>query len=197
MWAGVASLAGAAWLASCASGSSESENKEKLYVPDDMPEICRDIDFTQSVDLRKTCGVQSHEYLAYRNIPEHRNLRDPKAGVIIKKDEELQLRLENFLPIDLPPDFKGKIRFGENVRREILRSQMEYVEYFKPEASRPDRLIRISIPLDVVNDKKAVCYTVERPLETQQRKTGYASKLLPMQCTDFDRIKAKTTPPSR
>ena len=177
----------AAWLGACAGGSPA--DLDKMYVPDDMPEICQDLDFRFDEQYRKVCGVQSHNYRAYRNIPEHRDLLEPKAAVIIQKGEELQLRLENFLPVDLPEDFRGKLRFGEQIRRETVKSKMDYFEFFPPQADRPERLIRLEIPLDN-GEVKSVCYTVERKLETQQRKTGTASKLLPLGCDDFTRLKA-------
>jgi len=163
-------------------------NSKKMYVPDDMPDVCQDLDFNRDKGLRNVCGVRSHDYLAYRNIPEHRNLKEPKAGVIIQKGDVLQLRLENFLPIDLPKEFQGKLHFGEGVRRDIVKSKMMYVEYFRPNAERPERLIRLDIPMDD-STTQSVCYSVERKTETQQRKTGSAGKLNNLSCEDFNQLK--------
>ena len=186
--------AATALLAACAGNA----DPDKLHVPDDMPEICRDIDFRRDEQLREVCGVKTRNYLAYRNLPEHRNLLEPKAGVIIQKGVELQLRLENFLPVDLPEEFRGKLRFGENVRRETVKSKMDYFEFFAPQAERPEKLIRLDIPLDN-GETKSVCYTVEGKLATQQRKTGSASRLLPLDCGEFARLKNRIgmPPPSR
>ena len=178
----------AALLGACAGGSPGGS--DKMYVPDDMPEICQDLDFRRDKELRQLCGVKAHNYLAYRNIPEHRDLLEPKAGVIIQKGGEMQLRLENFLPVDLPEVFRGKLRFGEQIRREMVKSKMDYIEFFAPQASRPEKLIRLDIPLDN-GETKSACFTVERKIATPQHKTGSASRLLPLDCGDFTRLKSQ------
>ncbi len=184
----------AALIAACAGGSPGGS--DKMYVPEDMPEICQDLDFRRDKELRKLCGVKAHNYLAYRNVPEHRDLQEPKAGVIIQKGEEMQLRLENFLPVDLPEDFRGQIRFGEEIRRKTIKSKMDYFEFFAPQADRPEKLIRLDIPLDN-GETGSVCYTVERKTETLQHKTGSASRLLPLDCGDFTRLKTLAVIPQR
>ncbi len=184
-------VTGLAWGAVFALGASlfsGCASREKIYVPEDMPDICRDLDFRNEVQLRNACGVQAH-YLAYRNIPEHRELLQPKAGLIVKKGKSLQLRLENFLPIDLPRSFRGRIRFGEDVRRNLIKSKMDYCEFFPAQADRPEKLIRLMIPFDT-GDSATVCYTVEPKIETLQRDPGYASQLSPLDCGDFARKQA-------
>ncbi len=181
------SLGALLFFSGCAGG-----NQDKMYVPDDIPDVCKDIDFRQDAELRKVCGVKTKSYMAYRNIPEHRSLLEPKGGKIIQKGSSLQLRLENFLPIELPDDFKDKIKFGESMRRTLLKSKMEYFEFYPPEASRPERLIHLMVPLDNY-EVKSVCFTVERKDPTLQRKTGYASTLLPLNCQDFERLKSPST----
>src|SRR5262245_26183283 len=88
----------------------------KVVAPEDMPEVCQGLDFNRDAGLREICGVQTHRYLGYRNIPEHRNLLLPKGGKIVKKGDDMELRLENALPAPLPASFAGKITFDEQVR---------------------------------------------------------------------------------
>ena len=154
-----------------------------------MPEICQDIDFsTADQGLKDECGVQSRNYLAYRNIPEHRNLLMPKGGKIVEKEGGLQLRLEGFLPCELPKEFNGQIEFSERLRRQMIRSRMDYHEYFRSKAKRPEKLFKLEIPIKDSSEKK-VCFFVERPPQTSQRKVGFASRLLPLPCEEFDRRK--------
>ncbi len=173
-------------LSGCASSS-----KSRVIAPVDLPEICRDIDFnTADEGIKKECGVKTRSYMAYRNVPEHRNLLLPKNGKIVQKDEALELRLEGFIPVELPPDFTGFIVFGEGVRRQFLKSKYDYLEYFPPKATRSERIFKLEIP---GQDKppKWVCFLVERQRQTSQRKVGYASRLMPLDCQEFDRRKTK------
>lgn len=174
------------WLAGCA-GSSQS----KVIAPVDLPEICRDIDFnTADEGIKKECGVKTRSYMAYRNVPEHRSLLLPKNGKIVQKEEALELRLEGFIPVALPSDFTGFIAFGEGVRRQFLKSKYDYFEYFPPKATRSERIIKIEIP-GQDRPPKSVCFFVERQRLTSQRKVGYASRLLPLDCQEFERRKTK------
>ncbi|MDB5049738.1 MAG: hypothetical protein JWO30_2809 [Fibrobacteres bacterium] len=155
-----------------------------------MPEICQDIDFNQAgADIKKECGVQTRNYRAYKNIPEHRNLLLPKGAKIVRKGKEMELRLQNTLPINLPSDLEGKILFDEKLRRTFLKSKMDYCEFFPENSTERLRIIKLDIPLDI-GGEKSVCYTVESRPTTAQRKAGYAGRLEPLECTDFLRLKA-------
>ncbi len=166
----------------CAPSSS------KLYVPDDMPEICREIDFRLDASLREVCGVETRNYMAYKNIPRHRSLLQPKGARIIQKGNGMELRLENTLPINLPKEFAGKISFGEEIRRSFIPSRMDYLEFFPEESSSQRvRIMRLDIPVD--RGELSVCYTVIPQISTSQRKTGFASSLEAMNCNNFEMMK--------
>jgi hypothetical protein len=155
-----------------------------------MPDICQDIDFNQAgAELKKECGVQTRNYRAYKNIPEHRNLLLPKGAKIVRKGKSLELRLQNTLPIDLPPDLEGKLLFDEKLRRTFVKSKMDYCEFFPEHSTERLRIIKLDIPLDI-GGVKSVCYTVESRPNTAQRKAGYAGRLEPLECADFLRLKA-------
>jgi hypothetical protein len=170
-------------------GSQSPGSSSKVYAPDDMPEICQDIDFNQSgKDLKELCGVQTRNYKAYRNIPEHRNLLLPKGGKIVRKGNSLELRLQNTLPINLPKVLEGKILFDEKLRRTIIKSKMDYCEFFPENSTQRIRIMSLQIPLDI-GGEITTCYTVESQIPTGQRKSGYAGRLESLSCEDFQRLK--------
>ncbi len=170
----------------CASNKGHSD----AIAPEDMPEICHDLDFNRDAHLREVCGVKTRSYMAYRNYPEHRSLLLPKGGKIVKKDNDLELRLESTLPINLPENFKGKINFDENIRRVFIKSKMDYCEFFPENSNVHVKIIRLTIPTDA-GDTLSICYTLEPKITTAQRKTGFASRLEPMECVDFQKLKEK------
>lgn len=157
----------------------------------DLPDICQDLDFNRDVELRELCGVKTRDYLAYRNIPEHRNLLQPKGGKIVKKGRRLELRLQNTLPVELPEELTGKIIFDEGMRRTFLKSRMDYCEFFPENSSHNVKIILLDIPHDM-GGRISVCYTVESQPSTAQRKVGYASRLEPLDCGDFRKLKARS-----
>ena len=53
------------------------------------------------------------------------------------------------------------------------------------------KIIKLDIPQDTGGDA-TVCFTVESRPSTAQRKTGFASRLEPLACGDFARLKAKS-----
>jgi hypothetical protein len=176
-------------LSGCAVEPSGSA-REKVYAPEDMPDICQDIDFNRSgSDLQAECGVKTRNYKAYRNIPEHRNLLLPKGAKIVRKAEGLELRLTHTLPIGLPSDLEGKILFDENLRRSFIKNRMDYCEFFPDQAATRLRIMRLVIPLDA-GGEKSVCFTVGAPPSTAQRKAGYAGRLETLACSDFVKLEA-------
>jgi len=165
-------------------------SREKVYAPEDMPDICQDIDFNQAgADLKAECGVQTRNYMAYRNIPEHRNLLLPKGAKIVQKGKGLELRLTNTLPIGLPEAMDGKILFDENLRRTFLKDRMDYCEFFPEHATDRMRILRLDIPLDV-GGQESVCFSLGSPPATTQRKAGFAGRLEHLDCADFEKLKS-------
>ncbi len=161
-----------------------------MYAPEDMPDICQDIDFNSAgADLKAECGVQTRNYMAYRNIPVHRNLLLPKGANIVRKGKGLELRLAGTLPIGLPPEMDGKILFDEKMRRTFIKNKMDYAEFFRDGSSQRLRIMRLEIPLDA-GGLQTVCYSVGNPPTTAQRKAGYAGRLESMECADFGKLKA-------
>lgn len=167
----------------------------QVVVPTDMPDICREIDFSRADEsLKQECGVQTRNYRAYRNIPQHRNLLLPKNGQIVLKGDDVELRLEGFLPIDLPHSIREGVEFNEKLRRQFIKSKYDYLEYFTAGADRPDRIFKLDLPL--TNGKYgSVCFFVERGKPSSQRKTGYASRLLDLDCAEFEKRKAEFAAP--
>ncbi len=174
---------------SCSSSSSSSKDP-KVYAPDDMPDICKDIDFNQSGDdLKELCGVQTRNYKAYRNIPEHRNLLLPKGSRIVHKGKTFELRLQNTLPISLPDDLEGSLQFDEKMRRNLIKSKMDYCEFFPENSSDRLKIFSLEIPLDI-GGSRTFCFSVQGHPTTAQRNAGYAGHLEALSCTDFQKLKA-------
>jgi hypothetical protein len=166
-----------------------SSNQSKYIAPEDMPDVCQDLDFNRDEQFREICGVKTRDYMAYRNVPEHRNLLLPKGGKIVKKGKALELRLTNTLPAPLPGDFAGRIIFDEKLRRTFIKSKMDYCEFVPDNSSQSVKLLKLTIPFDTGGDF-SVCFTVESRPSTAQRKAGYAGRLDPLDCNDFARLKA-------
>jgi hypothetical protein len=177
-------------LCQCGGSAKPAGPQAKVYAPEDMPEICQDIDFNQAgAEIKAECGVQTRNYRAYRNIPEHRNLLLPKGAKIVRKGKSMELRLTSTLPIELPPDLEGKILFDEKLRRTFIKDKMDYCEFFPEHAGERLRIMRLEIPLDV-GGTRSICYTVGSRPTTAQRNAGYAGRLEPLDCADYDRLKA-------
>lgn len=177
-------------LQACGGAPASGSSQPKVYAPEDMPEICQDIDFNRAgAEIKEQCGVQTRNYRAYKNIPEHRNLLLPKGAKIVRKGKSLELRLQSTLPIALPEDMEGKILFDEKMRRTFVKSRLDYVEFFPENSTDRLRILKLDIPLDL-GGERSICYTVESGPSTAQRKAGYAGRLEPLECADFLRLKA-------
>jgi hypothetical protein len=178
-------------LQACGGGAPATNSAQpKVYAPEDMPEICQDIDFNQAGnDIKEQCGVQTRNYRAYKNIPEHRNLLLPKGAKIVRKGKSLELRLQSTLPIALPADMEGEVLFDEKLRRTFVKSKLDYVEFFPENSTDRLRILKLDIPLDL-GGERSICYTVESRPTTAQRKAGFAGRLEPLDCADFLRLKA-------
>lgn len=170
-------------------GCGGSSGQSKYVAPEDMPDVCQDLDFNRDEQFRDICGVKTRDYMAYRNIPEHRNLLLPKGGKIVKKGKLLELRLPSTLPASLPSDFEGRIIFDEKLRRTFIKTKMDYCEFVPENATQSVKLMKLTIPFDTGGDR-AVCFTVESRPSTVQRNAGYAGRLDPLDCGDFERLKA-------
>ncbi len=172
---------------SCA--GSAGGTSSKVYAPEEMPEICQDIDFNQvGAEMKNLCGVKTRNYKAYRNIPEHRNLILPKGGKIVKKGSLMELRLENTLPMALPNGLDGKILFDEKLRRTFIKSKMDYCEFFPEKSTVRLRLMSLVIPLDL-GGEVTVCYTLVSGPTLSQRNPGTAGHLETLDCNDFQKLK--------
>ncbi len=155
-----------------------------------MPDICKDIDFNQSgEDLKELCGVKTRNYKAYRNIPEHRNLLLPKGARIVHKGKTFELRLQNTLPISLPEDLEGTLQFDEKMRRNLVKSKMDYCEFFPENSSERLKIFSLEIPLDI-GGSRTFCFSVQGHPTTAQRNAGYAGHLETLACSDFQKLKA-------
>jgi hypothetical protein len=165
-------------------------SKEYVVVPDELPEICRGIDFVSQPDMREVCGVRSSRYQSYKNVPRQRYLIIPKGAVLIRKAEGPELRLPNTMPVTLPNLFADEVEFSDESRMEYLKSQMIYKELFPPGQSRI-KMFKLEIPLKS-GKMEPVCFNVPEVDDPARKKTTrLANTLDPLSCDDFEEIVQK------
>jgi hypothetical protein len=161
--------------------------KEVLDVPEDMPEICRGIDFVANPDMRDVCGVRASRYQSYKNVPQQRYLIVPKGASVVLKKKKLELRLPNTLPVDLPKELRKKITFNQEARLEYIKNKMVYKELY-PEGMDRIKMFKLNIPLNDGTSEE-LCFNVPEKQKTSRRKTTrMGNKIESLSCEDFDDI---------
>jgi len=167
-----------------------SGNKEELVVPEDLPPICRGIDFVAQPDMREVCGVRTTRYKAYKNIPQTRYLIVPKGATLVRKSDGVSLRLPNTLPEKLDESFVKNLEWTQEARMEYLKNKMIYRE-FRPDGGSRIKMFKLQIPLKD-QSMGEVCFNVPDKPELNDRQTSVmGNKLDPLDCADFDAILAK------
>jgi len=99
----LAFAAAALFFCACSSSDPKSQ-KEALYIPTDMPDICQNVDFNMDKSMRETCGVKPARYQAYRNVPMQRYLINPNQASIVKNGDKIEIRFPNAHPVPLSED---------------------------------------------------------------------------------------------
>lgn len=164
-------------------------SKEGLVIPQDLPEICRGIDFNDQVDMREVCGVTtiSSHRKGYQNRPQTRYLNLPKSAQLVKKDDNIELRIPNTLPIDMPSDFAHRIEWTEYVRQEYIKTQMMYKE-FRDSDQRRVKMFKLSIPM---KDESVEDFCFQVPIiepKTKRSGTTRGNSLNKLNCCQFDEL---------
>jgi hypothetical protein len=165
------------------SGCSGSRNA----MPMNMPEICQDMDFDLYPEMRKDCKPRF--YNSHKNQAIYRMLTLPKGGKIVKKGDDLELRLPDVLPSPLPSHFKGKISFSEPLRRDFIKTKMDYQEFSAKSTSKRVKIMRLDIPL---NDgtQGSTCFNIPpKPAKASRIQMGYAFSLESITCATFEKWK--------
>ena len=89
-------------------GTSDGSN---LEMPDNMPPVCREIDFVEQPDMKELCGVRTVRFRSYRNIAKERYLIAPKDAKIVMAEECLEVGIRGCLVVALPRPLPPPLRF--------------------------------------------------------------------------------------
>jgi hypothetical protein len=173
-------------LLSC--GSTAGDTKEELVIPENLPDICRGIDFRRQPDMREVCGVRSVRYKAYQNVPRIRYMILPKGAQLVKTSSGAELRLPNTLPAPLPDYIANQIEWTEEARLDYLKTKMLYKE-FTPENGERLKIFRLEIPLrNGANGD--LCYSVPNEPEVADRRarTTRGNSLNAISCDEFEKL---------
>lgn len=154
-------------LSSCSSSARGS-----YIIPDDLPEICRSVDFDKDPDMMKLCGVKTKVFRSRSTEEIARPLIQPRGALLAHYDGETELRLPSFKPVVIPQKFVGDISFTDRDRLKSIANKMDYVEYGNQVNKK---LFRISLPQDY-GDWTELCFQVQDD-----------STLRPVSCKNFSR----------
>jgi hypothetical protein len=170
-------------------GCGGTKKDEVLEIPTDMPEICRGIDFVAQPDMRELCGVRPARYQSYKNIPLQRYLIAPKGASIVKKNEDLELRLPNTLPIPLPASVAAGLEFSQDKRLEFIKNTMTYKELF-PAGQDRIKMFKLELPLDQ-GGVQALCFNLPEVKIDSRKRSHMGTTIESLDCADFDNIVSK------
>ena len=157
----------AALLCGCSSGK-----KGTYVIPDDMPEICRGINFDEDPDMMDICGVKTKVFRSKATDEIARPLIHPKGALLARYKNETELRLPTFAPVKIPDRFIGSVSFEEKDRMKKIVNKMEYIETGR---AADKRYFRLSLPQEY-GDWLDICFQVK------DKKT-----LRPVSCKSFQR----------
>jgi hypothetical protein len=161
----------------------------QLDIPEEMPGVCRGVDFNLNVEMREMCGVKVRKYRAYKNTSQYRIMSDPKGGKIFKKGDECELRLPDMLPVTLPASFSGKIDFNEPSQAKYISSSYKYHEFLSKKNNMRVKMIKIDIPLNT-GMLQSVCYTISGSTRRASKiQKGFANQLVPLRCDIFEQFR--------
>lgn len=165
-------------------GCAGSSNGDDLEVPTNLPPICRDIDFVAQPDMREMCGVRKVHNKAYRNIAQQRYLIKPSETSIVKKNNSLELRFQNSMPIILDGPIVNEIQFNQDKRLEKIVNTYDYHEIYSKTAGRM-RIFKMVIPTDV-GTRYEYCFRIpEMKGNSRTRSVAMGNNIEFMNCRDF------------
>lgn len=168
--------AAAALLAAVFCGCS-SGKKSTYIIPDDMPEICRGINFDEDPDMMDLCGVRTKVFKSKQTEEIARPLIQPKGALLARYKNETELRVPAFNPVKIPEKFIGDVSFEEKDRMKKIANRMEYIELGK---ASDKRYFRLSLPQEY-GEWRDICFQVRdkdlRPVSCKsfKRKASRAS----------------------
>lgn len=116
--------------------------KESLQ---DIPEICRFVDFSKDPEMTKICGLRETRYGGLKNIPPMRFLISPKGGHLALISGKVELRLPSTGPVELGDSATVPFDFSSLSKREFVKNGYEYFEIYPSGAERL-RLFKLTFP---------------------------------------------------
>lgn len=122
--------------------SCTSAPKQSLQ---DIPEICRFVDFSKDPEMAKICGLRETRYGGLKNIPPMRFLISPKGGHLALVESKIELRLPNTGEIILGDSAALALDFSAKAKRDLLKNSYEYYELFPGDGERL-RLFKLGLP---------------------------------------------------
>ncbi len=165
------------------SGCGSSANKGD----GDLPEICRQYDFSKDPAMAEECGIRQTRYKSYKNIPPMRYLIAPKDAQLVldKKSGAVELRLRETMPVILGEEVAKAVDFSDEAKKHHLKNQYIYKEIYPTKETRM-RLFKLRIP---ANDGSWLdyCFRVPEHAATNERLRSHLSHSLDeLGCAEFD-----------
>lgn len=173
------------FLTSCGSTGGD---KETIVVPENLPEICKGIDFNDQPDMREVCGVRVVRYKQYKNVPKVRYMIVPKGAQLVRKKSGPELRLKNTLPVKLDASYSDKIEWSEDARLEYLKTTMDYKE-FRQDSGERIKIFKLTVPFKD-GSQGELCFNVPKEPEVKdpRSKTVRGNKVNSIDCEEYRRI---------
>ncbi len=176
-------------LAGSLAGCGSSANKSDA----DLPEICRQYDFSKDPEMAEECGIRQTRYKSYKNIPPMRYLIAPKDAQIVldKKTGEVELRLRETMPVTLSGSIGKQVDFSEKAKAHHLKNQYIYKEIFPTKNSRM-RIFKLRIPVQGDDNWLDYCFRVpERSFDLERKHSKLALALDEITCAEYDALVKK------
>lgn len=164
-------------LTSCTSGPKQSLQ--------DIPEICRFVDFSKDPEMTKICGLRETRYGGLKNIPPMRFLISPKGGHLAVVQGKVELRLPNTGEIELGDSLQIPLDFSPYAKREFVKNSYEYFEIY-PNGSERLRLFRLQIP--TLNAEQHFCFEIPSRITDERLKTLGGQQINKIVCDSMTRI---------
>lgn len=124
-------------------GGCSSTARGSYIIPDDMPEICRSVNFDEDPGMMKPCGVKTKVFRGRSTDEIARPLIQPRGALLAHYEGETELRLPSFKPVVIPPKYVGDITFTDRDRLKSIANKMDYLEYG---SQVNKKFFRISLP---------------------------------------------------
>ena len=170
-------------------GTSDGSN---LEMPDNMPPVCREIDFVEQPDMKELCGVRTVRFRSYRNIAKERYLIAPKDAKIVMAEDRLELRIPGNFPVELSGPITKELRFDQESRLKKLRNRYEYHEGYRGTSKQRENRVRafkLTIPTDAGNEYEYCFRIPEKFGNARTRNQAMGNRLEELQCAEFNSLK--------